>query len=55
MMLRYTLDEAAQADRLERAVAGLLDAGYRTADIASPGTRTVGTVAMTDALIAALD
>ena len=33
MMLRYSFDMPAEAESIERAVAKLLDAGYRTADI----------------------
>ncbi|HAJ91891.1 MAG TPA: 3-isopropylmalate dehydrogenase, partial [Gammaproteobacteria bacterium] len=54
MMLRYSLNEAAHADRVEAAVGTVLDAGLRTADIASDGTQTVGTKAMGDAVVAAL-
>ena len=59
MMLRYSLDEAVQADRLEAAVKAVLDDGVRTADImpAAPEAgriRRVGTDEMADAVIAAL-
>ena len=54
MMLRYSLDQAASADRIERAVQQVLAAGLRTADIAAPGTRPIGTRAMGDAVVAAL-
>jgi 3-isopropylmalate dehydrogenase len=54
MMLRYSLNEAALADRVEAAVGTVLDAGLRTADIASSGMQTVGTTAMGDAVVAAL-
>jgi 3-isopropylmalate dehydrogenase len=54
MMLRYSLDEAGHADRIEQAVSAVLDQGLRTADIASEGTTTVGTAAMGDAVVAAL-
>lgn len=36
MMLRYSLDLAAEADCIEAAVEAVLDAGYRSADIAEP-------------------
>lgn len=55
MMLRYTLDEGALADRVEAAVGQVLAAGVRTADIAGASERTVGTQEMTAAVIAALD
>lgn len=54
MMLRYSLDRAAQADRIEAAVRKVLAQGLRTADIAEAGASTVGTVAMGDAVVAAL-
>jgi 3-isopropylmalate dehydrogenase len=54
MMLRYSLDEPMLAGRVERAVGKVLDDGLRTPDIASPGTRTVGTREMGDAVTAAL-
>jgi 3-isopropylmalate dehydrogenase len=55
MMLRYSLARADLADRVEAAVGAVLDQGLRTADIASAGEATVGTTAMGDAVIAALD
>ena len=54
MLLRYTLQEAALADRIEAAVQKVLAQGYRTGDIYTEGTRKVGTVAMGDAVVAAL-
>jgi 3-isopropylmalate dehydrogenase len=54
MMLRYTLDEAAMADRIENAVEKVLEQGIRTADIYSEGTTKVGTTEMGNAVIAAL-
>ncbi|WP_070989792.1 3-isopropylmalate dehydrogenase [Halofilum ochraceum] len=54
MMLRYTLDEAGMADRVEQAVASVIAAGTRTADIAGGGA-AVSTAAMGDAVVAALD
>ena len=54
MMLRYSLIEAVLADRVEAAVGAVLDAGLRTADIVSEGMQTVGTAAMGDAVVAAL-
>jgi 3-isopropylmalate dehydrogenase len=54
MMFRYTFGDAATADRIERAVRAVLKQGLRTADIARPGERTVGTRAIGDALLAAL-
>ncbi|HPE02555.1 MAG TPA: 3-isopropylmalate dehydrogenase [Burkholderiaceae bacterium] len=54
MMLRYSLDEAASAERIEAAVKSVLAAGLRTPDIWSEGTNKVGTVQMGDAVVAAL-
>jgi 3-isopropylmalate dehydrogenase len=55
MMLRYTLQEPVLAERIESAVAQVLEQGYRTADIHFEGTTKVGTVQMGDAVIAALE
>jgi len=54
MMLRYTLDEAEMADRIEKAVSQVLDDGLRTADIYSEGSTKVSTSEMGDAVVAAL-
>ena len=54
MMLRYSLDEPAMADRIEQAVDQVLDQGLRTADIMSEGMQQVGTEAMGSAVVAAL-
>jgi 3-isopropylmalate dehydrogenase len=54
MMLRYSLGRAQAADKVERAVARVLQAGLRTADIHTPGTRRVGTAEMGDAVLGAL-
>ena len=54
MMFRYTFARADVADRIERAVRAVLAAGLRTGDIAAPGERIVGTKAMGDAVVAAL-
>jgi 3-isopropylmalate dehydrogenase len=54
MMLRYSLQQAEAADRIESAVQQVLASGYRTPDIASEGTRKVGTREMGDAVVAAL-
>ncbi len=54
MMLRYSLDAPAAADRIESAVSAVLDQGLRTADILSEGMRQVGTAEMGDAVVAAL-
>lgn len=54
LMLRYSLGRPAAADRIERAVSKVLQAGIRTADIHTAGTRRVGTQEMGDAVLAAL-
>ncbi|MEK1854881.1 MAG: 3-isopropylmalate dehydrogenase [Phyllobacterium sp.] len=52
MCLRYSFNMVAEADRLEAAIAGVLDDGIRTADIMSEGKTNVGTTAMGDAILA---
>src|SRR6195952_1380224 len=54
MMLRYSLNRAEQADRIERAVKQVLAQGLRTADIYEEGTTRVGTREMGDAVVKAL-
>jgi 3-isopropylmalate dehydrogenase len=54
MMLRFSLDQAQAADRIESAVKSVLEAGLRTADIWSEGTVRVGTREMGDAVVAAI-
>jgi 3-isopropylmalate dehydrogenase len=54
MMLRYSLDEAGMADRIETAVRSVLDQGMRTQDIYSEGMRKVGTREMGDAVVSAM-
>ncbi|MFM8666750.1 MAG: isocitrate/isopropylmalate family dehydrogenase, partial [Betaproteobacteria bacterium] len=54
MMLRFTLNQEAAAQRIEVAVKQVLSQGLRTADIHSEGTVRVGTAAMGDAVVAAL-
>ncbi len=55
MMLRYSLDQPEQAARIETAVKRVLADGVRTADIATPGMRSVSTSGMGDAVLSALD
>ncbi|MDA1118132.1 MAG: 3-isopropylmalate dehydrogenase [Proteobacteria bacterium] len=54
MMLRYSLQRATEADRVEAAVRKVLQAGLRTGDIYTAGMRKVGTQEMGDAVVAAL-
>lgn len=55
MMLRYTFNQVAAADAIEKAVSNVLDQGLRTGDILSDGMRQVGTAEMGDAVVAALE
>lgn len=55
MMLRYSLDAAPQADRIEAAVQKVLQQGLRTADIYEAGTTRVSTSEMGDAVLKALE
>ncbi|MEJ7138695.1 3-isopropylmalate dehydrogenase [Amphibiibacter pelophylacis] len=54
MMLRYSLDLAPAAQRIEAAVQKVLEQGLRTADIWSEGCQKVGTRAMGEAVVRAL-
>jgi 3-isopropylmalate dehydrogenase len=54
MMLRYSLNAGATADRIEAAVSRVLDQNVRTADIMSEGMQQVSTSEMGDAVVAAL-
>ncbi|MEW8182362.1 MAG: 3-isopropylmalate dehydrogenase [Candidatus Thiodiazotropha endolucinida] len=54
MMLRYSLDEPAMANRIELAVDRVLDDGLRTADIMSEGMTEVNCESMGDAVVSAL-
>jgi 3-isopropylmalate dehydrogenase len=51
MLLRYSLERPEDADRIEAAVVQVLEQGYRTSDIASPGTKKVGTREMGDLIV----
>src|SRR5262245_37663609 len=51
MCLRYSFSLTAEADRLETAIAAVLDDGYRTKDIWSEGKTEIGTAAMGDAIV----
>ena len=54
MMLRYTFDNTAAAQRIENAVGSVLDQGLRTVDISSAGMTEIGTAEMGDAVVAAM-
>lgn len=55
MMLRYGLNEPEAASKIERGVTQVLDAGYRTGDIMSPGMTAVGCQGMGEALLKILE
>jgi 3-isopropylmalate dehydrogenase len=55
MCLRYSFGRGEDAALLEKAVERVLAEGYRTGDIMQPGMTKVGTGAMTDAILKALD
>src|SRR3569623_686785 len=55
MALRYSFDMGAEADQIDKAIAGALEKGFRTSDIASAGMKTVGTKEMGDAILAELE
>ena len=46
MMFRYSFQRPEEADAIERAVDEVLADGWRTADIAKPGERVIGTLEM---------
>jgi 3-isopropylmalate dehydrogenase len=54
MMLRFSLNQAEAADRIEVAVKKVLAQGLRTPDIYSEGTTKVGTREMGEAVVKAL-
>jgi 3-isopropylmalate dehydrogenase len=54
MMLRYTFDNEAAANRIENAVKKVLAAGYRTGDIFEAGTKKVSCSEMGDQIVAAM-
>jgi len=51
MLLRYSLDMAPAADRIEGAVRRVLERGHRTRDIAARGDRAIGTKEMGDLIV----
>ena len=54
MMLRFSLNQEASAQRIEAAVQAVLQQGLRTSDIYSAGTTKVSTTQMGDAVVKAL-
>lgn len=55
MALRYSCNMAKEADLIDRAIAGTLEQGYRTADIMQPNMRRVGTTEMGQAIVKEMD
>lgn len=54
MMLRYTFEKPQEAEKIEQGVLKVLDSGYRTADLAEPDKKILGTKEMGDAVVEAL-
>ena len=52
MCLRYSFNMVAEADKLEQAIANVLEKGIRTGDIMAAGCRKVGTTEMGDTILA---
>ena len=55
MMLKYSLNKADLAEKINKAVSDVLDQGYRTRDIASDAEKVVGTEEMGDLIVQALE
>jgi 3-isopropylmalate dehydrogenase len=55
MCLRYSFDMGYMADRIETAIAKVLDRGYRTRDIMGSGGKEVGTEQMGEAIVQELE
>ena len=55
MMLRYSLNQAELAEKIDSAVSDVLDQGYRTKDIAGDSQKGVGTEEMGDLVVKALE
>jgi 3-isopropylmalate dehydrogenase len=55
MALRYSCDMVAEADLIDKAIAGVLADGLRTGDIMQPGMTQVGTAEMGAAIVAKLE
>lgn len=54
MMLKYSFGMIEEADAIEKAIISVLDAGYRTGDIAKPGEQVLTTDEMTQKVIDAI-
>jgi 3-isopropylmalate dehydrogenase len=55
MMLRYSLNQAPLADKINTAVNVVLNQGYRTKDISAVGNKIVGTEEMGDLIVDAIE
>src|SRR5262249_13060030 len=55
MLLRYSLDRAADGDRVDRAGPRVLEQGHRTADVAARGEKVIGTKEMGDLIVRAVE
>jgi len=55
MMLRYSLNQAPLADKINAAVNVVLNQGYRTKDISAVGNKIVGTEEMGDLIVDAIE
>jgi 3-isopropylmalate dehydrogenase len=55
LLLRYSLDMSEAAGWIEAAVLRVLEAGHRTADIAAPGEKKIGTREMGDHVVKVLE
>ena len=55
MLLRYSLERGADADRVDAAVLRVLERGHRTRDIHSAGTKLVGTAEMGDLIMSEVE
>ena len=55
MMLRYSLNQAPLAEKIDAAVNEVLDQGYRTKDISAAGDRIVGTEEMGNLIVDAIE
>ena len=51
MMFRYSFDYAKEADAIEKAAENILNKGFRTADIAKEGEKTISCLEMGDQII----
>ena len=51
LMLRYSLNLEAEAQKIEKSVEAVLTAGYRTRDLALPGDEALNTIEITTAIL----